>query len=263
MYAGLVVESASTGELFADPRHPYTVGLLHSIPRLDGDVGALRPIEGSPPDLRREPDRMFLRATMRVAARHVLVADARAPRIRARLGRRGRARRRMPQPRRPQRRSSSHDPTVPASNPLRRPRPSRDLEPSAAAAARRARPFPHHERPAPAAGDRRGPSGRWGRPERPARPVGRPGGRVRLRQDHARESRRGAREAELRHRRVRWRRRLVAWSRRAETAPAARADGVPGSVRVARSQDDGRQEHRRAARDPPPRLARGSDEQGR
>ena len=55
MYAGLVVESASTGELFADPRHPYTVGLLHSIPRLDGEVGALRPIEGSPPDLRREP----------------------------------------------------------------------------------------------------------------------------------------------------------------------------------------------------------------
>jgi len=56
MYAGKVVESAPTGELFADPRHPYTVGLLHSIPRLDGDVGTLRPIEGSPPDLRREPD---------------------------------------------------------------------------------------------------------------------------------------------------------------------------------------------------------------
>ena len=55
MYAGLVVESAPTGELFADPRHPYTVGLLHSIPRLDGEVGMLRPIEGSPPDLRQEP----------------------------------------------------------------------------------------------------------------------------------------------------------------------------------------------------------------
>jgi oligopeptide/dipeptide ABC transporter ATP-binding protein len=55
MYAGKVVESAPTGELFANPRHPYTVGLLHSIPRLDGEVGALRPIAGSPPDLRTEP----------------------------------------------------------------------------------------------------------------------------------------------------------------------------------------------------------------
>jgi oligopeptide transport system ATP-binding protein len=55
MYAGKVVESALTGELFANPKHPYTVGLLHSIPRLDGDVGMLRPIEGSPPDLRTEP----------------------------------------------------------------------------------------------------------------------------------------------------------------------------------------------------------------
>jgi oligopeptide/dipeptide ABC transporter ATP-binding protein len=55
MYAGRIVESASTRELFAAPRHPYTVGLLHSIPRLDGEVGQLRPIEGSPPDLRREP----------------------------------------------------------------------------------------------------------------------------------------------------------------------------------------------------------------
>jgi oligopeptide/dipeptide ABC transporter ATP-binding protein len=56
MYAGKVVESAPTGELFANPRHPYTVGLLHSIPRLDGEVGVLRPIEGSPPDLRTEPE---------------------------------------------------------------------------------------------------------------------------------------------------------------------------------------------------------------
>ena len=55
MYAGKVVESAPTGELFANPKHPYTVGLLHSIPRLDGEVGMLRPIEGSPPDLRTEP----------------------------------------------------------------------------------------------------------------------------------------------------------------------------------------------------------------
>ncbi|MHB8459245.1 MAG: ABC transporter ATP-binding protein, partial [Candidatus Limnocylindrales bacterium] len=37
MYAGRIVETATTGELFAHPRHPYTVGLLRSIPRLDDD----------------------------------------------------------------------------------------------------------------------------------------------------------------------------------------------------------------------------------
>jgi oligopeptide transport system ATP-binding protein len=56
MYAGFVVETAPTPELFAHPRHPYTVGLLHSIPRLDSPEGEpLIPIEGTPPDLRRAP----------------------------------------------------------------------------------------------------------------------------------------------------------------------------------------------------------------
>ena len=56
MYAGFVVETASTAELFESPRHPYTVGLLHSIPRLDEDrPEQLIPIEGVPPDQRREP----------------------------------------------------------------------------------------------------------------------------------------------------------------------------------------------------------------
>jgi oligopeptide transport system ATP-binding protein len=56
MYAGFVVESAVTGDLFARPRHPYTVGLLHSIPRLDAQPGEpLIPIEGVPPDLRHAP----------------------------------------------------------------------------------------------------------------------------------------------------------------------------------------------------------------
>ena len=54
MYAGSIVESASTAELFARPRHPYTVGLLHSIPRI-GAEGSLRPIEGVPPDMDRPP----------------------------------------------------------------------------------------------------------------------------------------------------------------------------------------------------------------
>ncbi len=56
MYAGYVVETASTPELFARPRHPYTVGLLHSIPRVDASADEpLVPIEGVPPDLRRVP----------------------------------------------------------------------------------------------------------------------------------------------------------------------------------------------------------------
>jgi len=56
MYAGFIVESATTAELFANPSHPYTVGLLHSIPRLDALEGApLVPIEGRPPDMRHAP----------------------------------------------------------------------------------------------------------------------------------------------------------------------------------------------------------------
>jgi oligopeptide transport system ATP-binding protein len=56
MYAGYIVETASTPELFAHPSHPYTVGLLHSIPRLDAVEGEpLIPIEGAPPDQRQAP----------------------------------------------------------------------------------------------------------------------------------------------------------------------------------------------------------------
>jgi peptide/nickel transport system ATP-binding protein len=51
MYAGRIVESASRHELFAEPRHPYTGGLLASIPRLDAPRGEkLNPIPGSPND---------------------------------------------------------------------------------------------------------------------------------------------------------------------------------------------------------------------
>jgi len=57
MYAGHIVETAETEELFANPRHPYTVGLLNSIPRLDAaDKTKLDPIRGMPPDLIDLPD---------------------------------------------------------------------------------------------------------------------------------------------------------------------------------------------------------------
>ncbi len=56
MYAGKVVETAPTGELFANPRHPYTLGLLASVPRLDEKRHSeLRTIEGAPPDLLSPP----------------------------------------------------------------------------------------------------------------------------------------------------------------------------------------------------------------
>jgi oligopeptide transport system ATP-binding protein len=51
MYAGRVVESAGADELYANPKHPYTIGLLRSVPRLDRPLGEkLQPIEGQPPD---------------------------------------------------------------------------------------------------------------------------------------------------------------------------------------------------------------------
>jgi oligopeptide transport system ATP-binding protein len=56
MYAGRLVETADTDALFARPRHPYTRGLLHSVPSLDGDPEAkLFSIEGTPPDLASLP----------------------------------------------------------------------------------------------------------------------------------------------------------------------------------------------------------------
>jgi len=53
MYAGYIVEEAPVKELYAHPRHPYTVGLLGSLPRLDerGKSGRLISVRGQPPDL--------------------------------------------------------------------------------------------------------------------------------------------------------------------------------------------------------------------
>jgi oligopeptide/dipeptide ABC transporter ATP-binding protein len=52
MYAGRVVESATTAEIFNDPQHPYTWGLLASIPRIDRPkTKRLQPIKGLPPSL--------------------------------------------------------------------------------------------------------------------------------------------------------------------------------------------------------------------
>ena len=54
MYAGRLVESGPAAEVYHDPRHPYTMALLRSVPRLDRPRQArLDPVEGQPPDLTR------------------------------------------------------------------------------------------------------------------------------------------------------------------------------------------------------------------
>jgi oligopeptide/dipeptide ABC transporter ATP-binding protein len=55
MYAGTVVESGDVTAIFHTPRHPYTVGLMASLPRLDAAVQRLEPIPGSPPSLLHPP----------------------------------------------------------------------------------------------------------------------------------------------------------------------------------------------------------------
>jgi oligopeptide transport system ATP-binding protein len=56
MYAGRIVEQGSAQDIYHNPRHPYTIGLLDSVPRMDQDrQERLRTIEGSPPDLMNLP----------------------------------------------------------------------------------------------------------------------------------------------------------------------------------------------------------------
>ena len=57
MYGGTICEQGTAREIFYDPRHPYTWGLLNSIPRIHGDPRAkLIPIKGTPPDMLMPPE---------------------------------------------------------------------------------------------------------------------------------------------------------------------------------------------------------------
>lgn len=57
MYAGFIVEQAPVVELYGSSKHPYTIGLLNSLPRMDGTPGEkLESIDGAPPDLIALPE---------------------------------------------------------------------------------------------------------------------------------------------------------------------------------------------------------------
>ena len=55
MYGGNIVELADVKELYSKPQHPYTLGLLKSLPRLDAPNERLQSIDGQPPSLHKEP----------------------------------------------------------------------------------------------------------------------------------------------------------------------------------------------------------------
>jgi oligopeptide transport system ATP-binding protein len=68
MYAGRIVESGPAAAIYHDPRHPYTIALLRSVPRLDRPRQArLDPVEGQPPDLTRLDDGCAFRPRCRFA----------------------------------------------------------------------------------------------------------------------------------------------------------------------------------------------------
>jgi len=68
MYAGKIIERGSAREIYGNPRHPYTLGLLRSVPRLDEPKKAkLEPIEGMPPDLIALPQGCSFRARCKYA----------------------------------------------------------------------------------------------------------------------------------------------------------------------------------------------------
>jgi peptide/nickel transport system ATP-binding protein len=55
MYAGEILEFAPASQLFREPKHPYTVGLMNSFPPLTGDRSTIHGIAGAPPDLGNPP----------------------------------------------------------------------------------------------------------------------------------------------------------------------------------------------------------------
>ena len=79
MYGGLVVERASVAKLYKHPRHPYTRGLLGTLPRLDGTrAERLESIPGQPPKLDRASRCVPVRAALRPCLRALPAGESRA-----------------------------------------------------------------------------------------------------------------------------------------------------------------------------------------
>ena len=68
MYAGKMIEMGNAQQIYHDPHHPYTLGLLASVPRMDQPRGnRLLPIDGQPPDLTRLDEGCAFRPRCRFA----------------------------------------------------------------------------------------------------------------------------------------------------------------------------------------------------
>ncbi|MGZ6505325.1 MAG: ABC transporter ATP-binding protein, partial [Tumebacillaceae bacterium] len=84
MYAGKVVEQGTVDDIFYNPQHPYTWGLLRSVPRLDNDEKEeLIPIDGTPPDLIAPPKGCAFAARCPYAMEVCLEQDAEMTKINA------------------------------------------------------------------------------------------------------------------------------------------------------------------------------------
>ncbi len=229
MYSGRVVESAPRRPLFAHPRHPYTGGLLASIPRLDADRGApLLPIPGSPTDTHPVVAGLRVRPALRERAGAVHEASAptsSAPQAAARCAASTRS----------TVRGGAVSDARRATCLLRRARPRGPLPHPQGAAARQ---------------DRRPRQGRRRRrPDSAARADRRPGRGVGLRQEHAGQGDPPAGRADRRRGAVRRHRRGEPGGRAAARDAAAHADGLPGP--------DGQPQPAAERRDDPHRTAEG------
>jgi oligopeptide/dipeptide ABC transporter ATP-binding protein len=82
MYAGRIVESGPAAQIYHDPRHPYTVALLRSVPRLDRPRQArLDPVDGQPPDLTRLDGGCAFRPRCRLADESCAASQPRLHRV--------------------------------------------------------------------------------------------------------------------------------------------------------------------------------------
>ncbi len=86
MYAGRVVETATVAEIFHAPRHPYTLGLMASLPRLDSDMARLVPIPGHPPHLHRIPSGCAFHPRCHLRQGRSLCAEQVPPLVEVELG---------------------------------------------------------------------------------------------------------------------------------------------------------------------------------